>query len=441
MPCYRLVRRQPTCRSPRRSPGARAAFSLPAGRRLAPLTHMAVTLVALSAGHIESHVHSYEAGFYVLEGEPVLYLDGRGVRLEPGACGVIPVGAPHAFRAAGPASGSRWSRRGPGRTGATRSSSARRRTPSRSRSTCAIRATAISSCSARARWTSTSSGTAPPSAHRRSPRAWRPRCSPTAVSPSRCWSTSASTRNCTRCSWSTYQPGAVAQPHDHPFEESYYMLEGEVDVVADGDRHTLRPGDFFWTAAGCIHAFYETQGGRVRWLETSAPGPPARHSYRFERTGTTSRSAWHERPRRPRPVHEALPPDAADPRRRGPIQSLFQKGEVHGTTHLYSGQEAVAIGVASAAGGPRPSGRHLPRPRSRAGARRRPAGAARRDARPRDRRLRRPGGIDERDRPRRTADRLASGSSAAASPRRPARPSRSARRRAASLSRTSATAR
>jgi quercetin dioxygenase-like cupin family protein len=80
-----------------------------------------------------------------------------------------------------------------------------------------------------------------------------------------------------------YQPGAVAHPHDHPFEESYYMLEGDVDVVADGDRYTLRPGDVFWTAAGCVHAFYEVAGGRVRWLETSAPGPPARHSYRFER--------------------------------------------------------------------------------------------------------------------------------------------------------------
>ena len=80
-----------------------------------------------------------------------------------------------------------------------------------------------------------------------------------------------------------YQPGAVAHPHDHPFEESYYMLEGEVDVVADGDRYPLRPGDAFWTAAGCVHAFYEVKGAPVRWLETSAPGPPARHSYRFER--------------------------------------------------------------------------------------------------------------------------------------------------------------
>jgi TPP-dependent pyruvate/acetoin dehydrogenase alpha subunit len=32
------------------------------------------------------------------------------------------------------------------------------------------------------------------------------------------------------------------------------------------------------------------------------------------------------------------------------IQSLFQRGEVQGTTHLYSGQEAVAVGVASALG-------------------------------------------------------------------------------------------
>jgi TPP-dependent pyruvate/acetoin dehydrogenase alpha subunit len=32
------------------------------------------------------------------------------------------------------------------------------------------------------------------------------------------------------------------------------------------------------------------------------------------------------------------------------IQSLFQRGEVHGTTHLYSGEEAVAVGVSSVLG-------------------------------------------------------------------------------------------
>ena len=80
-----------------------------------------------------------------------------------------------------------------------------------------------------------------------------------------------------------YQPGACANPHDHPFEESYYMLEGEVDVVANGDRYTLRPGDVFWTGTGCVHAFYETRGKPVSWLETSAPAPPPRYSYRHER--------------------------------------------------------------------------------------------------------------------------------------------------------------
>ena len=61
------------------------------------------------------------------------------------------------------------------------------------------------------------------------------------------------------------------------------MLAGEIDVVADGIRYTLRPGDVFWTGVGCIHAFYEVRGEPVLWLETSAPGPPDRHSYRFNR--------------------------------------------------------------------------------------------------------------------------------------------------------------
>ena len=59
-----------------------------------------------------------------------------------------------------------------------------------------------------------------------------------------------------------------------------------MDAVADDQRYTLRPGDFFWTGVGCIHGFHNTSGGRVRWLETQAPQPPARHSYRFDREWT-----------------------------------------------------------------------------------------------------------------------------------------------------------
>ena len=57
--------------------------------------HMGLGLCRLEDGHVETHVHSFEESFYVLEGTPSLYLDGRGVTLLPGACGVVPVGVPH----------------------------------------------------------------------------------------------------------------------------------------------------------------------------------------------------------------------------------------------------------------------------------------------------------------------------------------------------------
>ena len=80
-----------------------------------------------------------------------------------------------------------------------------------------------------------------------------------------------------------YQPGGVAHPHDHPLEESYYLLEGEIEAVADDTRYVLRPDDVLWTGVGCVHAFYNRSNRTVRWLETQSPQPPARHSYRFNR--------------------------------------------------------------------------------------------------------------------------------------------------------------
>ena len=67
--------------------------------------HTGLMLVRLEDGHVDNHAHSFESSFYVLAGNPVLYLDGRGLRLEPDACGAIPVGVPHAWRCAGEA---RW---------------------------------------------------------------------------------------------------------------------------------------------------------------------------------------------------------------------------------------------------------------------------------------------------------------------------------------------
>lgn len=71
--------------------------------------------------------------------------------------------------------------------------------------------------------------------------------------------------------------------HDHPFEETYMIIEGEVDARFDGETYRLKPGDVAFAATGCIHAFSNALDVPVRWLETQAPQPPSRYAYRFAR--------------------------------------------------------------------------------------------------------------------------------------------------------------
>jgi len=80
-----------------------------------------------------------------------------------------------------------------------------------------------------------------------------------------------------------YQPGGFAGAHDHPLEETYLILEGQVEGVFDGSSYRLGPGDVAWAGVGCVHEFRNVGDGIVRWLETQAPAPPPRHSYRFAR--------------------------------------------------------------------------------------------------------------------------------------------------------------
>ena len=82
--------------------------------------------------------------------------------------------------------------------------------------------------------------------------------------------------------------------HDHPVEETYLILEGEVDATFDGERYHMVSGDVAWAGVGCVHAFANPAEVPVRWLETQSPAPPARHSYRFERDWDYLREAIGE---------------------------------------------------------------------------------------------------------------------------------------------------
>ena len=78
-----------------------------------------------------------------------------------------------------------------------------------------------------------------------------------------------------------YEPGGSAQVHDHPFEETYFFLDGEITAELEGREHTIRAGDVVFAGVGSTHGFFNTGSGRVRWIETQAPQPPERHSYRW----------------------------------------------------------------------------------------------------------------------------------------------------------------
>jgi mannose-6-phosphate isomerase-like protein (cupin superfamily) len=80
-----------------------------------------------------------------------------------------------------------------------------------------------------------------------------------------------------------YDPDGATGPHDHPFEETYFFLEGQAEATFDGKPVVVSAGDIAWAGVGCPHSFRNLGGGPLRWLETQAPQPPRRHSYRFAR--------------------------------------------------------------------------------------------------------------------------------------------------------------
>jgi quercetin dioxygenase-like cupin family protein len=252
--------------------------------------HMTLDLAQLEPdGRVCRHLHSFEESVYVLEGHPVLRLDGRSVRLAPGSGAFVPVGVPHDW-CPGDESAASW----------IEMTAPRRRSSEEQPDTFFVEGPALDA--------------EPTDVDVRDPRSRqffqladgqldveRSRTHGASVDEAAV-SASMATALLAYSGISVkmlvdqrlgahlhtmfmveYQSGGVAHLHDHPFEESYYLLEGEIDVVADGIEFTMAPGDALWTGVGCVHGFRNTAGGRVRWLETSAPQPPTHHSYRFNR--------------------------------------------------------------------------------------------------------------------------------------------------------------
>jgi quercetin dioxygenase-like cupin family protein len=64
-----------------------------------------------------------------------------------------------------------------------------------------------------------------------------------------------------------------AGPHFHKQHvDSFYVLEGELEVTVDGNTTTAHAGDLVYALPGVVHSFKNASRERVRFLNVHAPG-------------------------------------------------------------------------------------------------------------------------------------------------------------------------
>jgi quercetin dioxygenase-like cupin family protein len=66
-------------------------------------------------------------------------------------------------------------------------------------------------------------------------------------------------------------PGGGPPPHRHDFEESFTLLEGEIEATFRGEKSTVRMGETLSIPANAPHSFTNASKGNVRLLCLCAP--------------------------------------------------------------------------------------------------------------------------------------------------------------------------
>ena len=66
-------------------------------------------------------------------------------------------------------------------------------------------------------------------------------------------------------------PGGGPPPHRHDFEETFSLLEGELDVTFRGTKQVVRAGDTINVPANAPHQFYNSSSQPARMLCICSP--------------------------------------------------------------------------------------------------------------------------------------------------------------------------
>ena len=249
-------------------------------------TELAIDRLA-PGGWVDGHVHSYEKAVYVLAGEPVLAVEHRRLRLRAADFALVPIGVRHSW-ANSSAEEARWlTISTPQRLG---EDDGRYDTFFRPGDDDARRGPAEAwAAGPTSRWVGHYEGTPPQVEALRLTEPARGR-RPVGMDTALLAYSGISVKMLVDRNFGAelltmftvdYEPNGAAQIHDHPFEEAYFFLDGEIQGVLDGKEYTIRGGDVVFAGVGAAHGFFNTGDGRVRWIETQVPQPPARHAYRW----------------------------------------------------------------------------------------------------------------------------------------------------------------
>jgi quercetin dioxygenase-like cupin family protein len=231
--------------------------------------HMGFWISELApGGTIDAHVHSYEKGVFVMEGEVEVNRDGKAFRLGKHDYALIPTGTPHAFRNRGKAP-VRW----------VEKCAPRPKMPDEWQDSFFVRPLAWPGDNAIA-------GATAHLAHMTGHFDKSQLHSPMRI-------------NDFMWGWSKkmlidamfgsqhfnlfiidFADGGQTSTHDHNFEEAYLVLDGEVTYEAEGKSYVLKPGTIAWSGVGALHGFYLNRGTSCCWLEVMSPQPPVQNAGR-----------------------------------------------------------------------------------------------------------------------------------------------------------------
>ena len=234
--------------------------------------HTGLSLNQLEPGcTLAAHLHSYEEGFYILEGHAAIDVGEHAYLLGPGDFGAFRVGTPHAWRNEGPES-VRW----------LGMAAPQPKPAGKERDTFFLKNPAIAAAVQPLDLNNLNGDllghfdtSQIPTGEARTALAGAP-----GVFLRWLIDEKLGARH-HRMLFLEYQPGAKIGLHDHTFEEAYFILSGEVQATLDGKHYLAKAGDVLWTGVGCVHSFANTGSEPVRWLETFSPQPPAENVFRF----------------------------------------------------------------------------------------------------------------------------------------------------------------